>query len=175
MRSGKSSKGRSWSNPMENFLRKVVEGPECYGWDGAKTRGGYAIFAWRGRKGLAHVFIYEETFGPVPEGWDVDHLCHTRECKLGDLCPHRACTRVDHLKAVPHKENVRRGRTGQHWREREHCKNGHPFDETNSMWTSAGWRLCRECHRQSARRAAQKQRDKVSMRLEQEFRDWVFQ
>lgn len=46
---------------------------------------------------MAHRFAYLITQGPIPEGWDVDHLCHNK-----------LCVNPSHLEAVPHSENMRR-------------------------------------------------------------------
>ncbi len=47
---------------------------------------------------LVHRVAYEYIHGPVPEGLELDHLCRTRDCY-----------NPNHLEAVTHKENVRRG------------------------------------------------------------------
>lgn len=46
----------------------------------------------------AHVWAWEDKFGPVPIGLELDHLCKNRPCK-----------NTDHLEPVTHEENVRRG------------------------------------------------------------------
>lgn len=43
----------------------------------------------------AHKFAYLHTKGPVPAGYDVDHIC---ENKL--------CVKPAHLQAIPHSENM---------------------------------------------------------------------
>ena len=44
---------------------------------------------------------------------------------------------------------------GRHWRERTHCKNGHPFDEANTKWIvdkkGRRIRICRACLRYRGR------------------------
>ena len=46
----------------------------------------------------AQRFMYEHLIGPVPEGYDIDHRCRVT-----------LCVNPDHLEAVTHEENVRRG------------------------------------------------------------------
>jgi HNH endonuclease len=48
---------------------------------------------------FAQRVYYEERFGPVPVGTELDHLCRVR-----------ACINPDHLEPVTHAENCRRGR-----------------------------------------------------------------
>ncbi len=65
-----------------------------------KASNGYAMVRTvGGRFALAHRVAYEEHSGPIPDGMQIDHLCGNR-----------ACVRPDHLEAVSHAENVRRGR-----------------------------------------------------------------
>ena len=84
---------RLWSRVL------VVLGPGCWVWSGGKTKG-YGVIRERGRKGrlrLAHVVMYEMVVGPVPDGWEVDHLCRVR-----------ACVRPSHLEAVTGMVNRQR-------------------------------------------------------------------
>jgi hypothetical protein len=37
-----------------------------------------------------------------------------------------------------------------------HCPQGHPYDEANTHWRRSGWRDCRACNRERARRNALK-------------------
>lgn len=65
-----------------------------------KTSGGYAMVRTvGGRFALAHRVAYEEQYGPIPDGMEIDHLCGNRDC-----------VNPDHLEAVSHTENMRRGR-----------------------------------------------------------------
>jgi hypothetical protein len=67
------------------------------------------------RMARAHIVVYEALVGPVPDGLDLDHLCHNadRDCPGGDQCPHRACVEVTHLAPRTRSENLRAsGRVG---------------------------------------------------------------
>jgi len=67
---------------------------DCWTWTGTKNKKGYGE-AWVGGKGRkAHRVAYELAYGPIPEGMQIDHTCHTR-----------ACVRPDHLRPVTNKQN----------------------------------------------------------------------
>ncbi len=73
--------------------------------------------------------------GPIPEGLELDHLCRVRHC-----------VNPDHLEAVTHRENIRRGLGGP----RSHCINGHEFTPENTS-LKRGWQACRACSREKMR------------------------
>lgn len=108
-------------------------------WVGARSKCGYGQIGIDGRTHVAHKITYEMAFGPVPDGLELDHLCRVR-----------ACVRPDHLEAVTHAENCRRGDQGKHLAARTHCVNGHEYTADN-MFLRKGirgvTRICRECGR----------------------------
>lgn len=74
--------------PSERFWAKVAKGDgplACWLWTGAKRRKGYGSF-WLsdGQNVGAHIYAYEESFGPVPAGLDVMHSCDTPSCVRND-------------------------------------------------------------------------------------------
>lgn len=71
----------------------------CRIWQGVKIPLGYGRITRDGKKALVHVVVFEAAHGPVPDGYEVDHRCGQRDCG-----------RLDHLEAVTHAENCRRGR-----------------------------------------------------------------
>lgn len=81
-----------------------VEG-ECWVWErmvsGTKSRYGYFRPGTKAtdRRYMAHRWIYEQRVGPIPEGFQVDHLCRNT-----------LCVRPEHLEAVTPEENQRRTR-----------------------------------------------------------------
>jgi len=83
----------------------------CLHWTGCIMPTGYGQMGVGDRKKrLVHVVAYEIAKGPVPEGLDVDHVCHNADpgCVGGHACLHRRCVNPDHLEAVSRLVNVRR-------------------------------------------------------------------
>ena len=82
---------------------KVDKSGDCWIWTGCRIRHGYGRISGPGRKPLlAHRVAYELTYGPIPDGLELDHLCRNP-----------SCVRPDHLEPVTHLENVRRGDKGK--------------------------------------------------------------
>lgn len=72
----------------------------CWIWQGFKdSRAGYAVIGINGRPRKVHQISYKRFHGEVPAGKEIDHVCGNR-----------ACVNPDHLEAVSHTENCRRGR-----------------------------------------------------------------
>jgi hypothetical protein len=141
---------RTWLQNMTNmslFWDNVSVGHPggCWVWEGPIQIGGYG--SWTGykpkRTRVAHRWSYEALAGPVPEGLDLDHLCHDAGvCPGGTTCPHRRCVNPQHLRPATRKENMARG----HWATKTHCPKGHPYVEENTYRSKTGARTCRICH-----------------------------
>jgi hypothetical protein len=71
----------------------------CWLWQLSKDCNGYARVAHQGRKTFAHCVYYQQRYGPVPKGLELDHLCRVR-----------CCVNPDHLEPVSHAVNCQRGR-----------------------------------------------------------------
>ena len=80
--------------PPERFWSKVEFG-EHWLWRGrTHPMSGYGTYS----RSQAHRVAYEFCVGPIPDGLVIDHLCRIRHC-----------VHPDHLEAVTHQENCRRG------------------------------------------------------------------
>jgi hypothetical protein len=75
------------------FWSKVDKSGECWIWTAGKFAGGYGCY-WDGKSRKAHRVSYEEHFGPIPEGMQIDHTCH-------NTC----CVNPAHLRTVTGKQN----------------------------------------------------------------------
>lgn len=146
----------------------------CWKWTGrGNTRkGGYGLVSDGAAQSSipAHVFVYEQVVGPVPEGMELDHLCNDK-----------GCVNPQHLEPVTRSENARRIHergTGEDTPEKKrvreakrkargsnltgpaqplnsakrYCVNGHKFTEANTyIHPTTGWRTCVACRNRRMR------------------------
>src|SRR5437870_9682976 len=84
--------------PLKRFEATVAYGPGCMLWRGHRDATGYGKCSNGRNITTAQRRAYELYRGPVPSGWQVDHLCRTR-----------ACVNIQHLEAVTCKVNLLRG------------------------------------------------------------------
>jgi len=128
---------------IEKFMSKVKKTDNCWIWTAYKNNLGYGRFCINGITPLAHRISYELFKGYIPQGLELDHLCRNP-----------SCVNPDHLEAVTHKENMRRGNhvnQGWNYRIKTHCPQGHPYSGENLMIKQNG-RGCRECDRTRSRK-----------------------
>lgn len=77
------------------LLANTDQSGDCWLWAGHKTKGGYGTKWFEKRYYVVHRLAYELWVGPIPEGLDMDHLCHQRDC-----------LRPDHLRPATRKQNM---------------------------------------------------------------------
>lgn len=119
---------------------------DCRRWIGARNQYGYGrLTVHKGEKVLVHRLMHELAIGPIPQGYEVDHV-YARGCRFSD------CILPEHLEAVTPRENALRGialRDGAGM-----CRSGlHPMTPDNVHVVAAtGRRRCRACVRDRKRR-----------------------
>lgn len=79
----------------ERFWFKVDKSGECWIWTGARNIHGYGHLEVDGRFIKAHRFSWGLANGPIPDGLEIDHMCHTP-----------ACVNPAHLQLATRKLNV---------------------------------------------------------------------
>lgn len=129
---------------VDRIMGKVrVTDAGCWEFTGCKVRGGYGQIRIAGKGQYTHRVMHELHSGPIPEGYDIDHLCRNR-----------ACCNPSHLEAVTRAVNAARtppGARGQNRatveKAKTHCPQGHPYDDENTRTNAAGHRWCRACQR----------------------------
>lgn len=133
--------------PEVRFLAKVNQaGPvpdlrpdlgPCWLWTGRPSSEGYGVF-WTGERVVkAARWSYEAEHGPLPPGYEPDHLCRVR-----------ACVRPSHLEGVTKAANILRGNgMGARNARKTHCPAGHAYTPENTYSRpSRNERQCRTCH-----------------------------
>lgn len=142
----------------QRFWDKVRKTDGCWLWTGAITAYGYPKYRTYRHVDAAYRVLWEDTHGPIPEGYELDHICHSRDqtCIAGSECQHRRCVNPDHLEPVSGAENLRRAH-----RISDRCRNGHEKTPENiRVRVRPGGvvtRDCRVCLRAQKRKAYAKQ------------------
>jgi len=85
---------------VERFMNHVSPEPNsgCWLWTGIVNNAEYGGFQYEDRIRLAHRVSYFLFKGEIPPSREIDHLCGVK-----------SCVNPDHLEAVSHSVNVRRG------------------------------------------------------------------
>lgn len=96
------------STPEASFAARTVERDGHLIWTGAITSDGYGSIRVSGRMVGAHRYAWEQANGPIPEGMNVDHICHTP-----------VCVNADHLRLANTVQNMQ-NRSGSN-RGRKHA------------------------------------------------------
>lgn len=123
----------------------VAKSNGCWEWIGTRGADRYGRATINKVRGQAHRFSYEHFVGPIPDGYQVDHLCRNTYC-----------VNPDHLEAVTPQVNTLRSTSPSAFNARKtHCIRGHAFTGANLI-VKDGRRACRACRtdRESQRKAA---------------------
>lgn len=133
----------------KKFWDKVDKVGNCWEWIAAKDSKGYGQFWYHGKLQLAYRVSYEDLNGIVPKGLELDHLCRNRKC-----------VNPDHLEAVTHQENMKRGIPYRI--KLTHCPRRHEYTEENTYINPNGSRECRNCRRISIYQFRQRKKSNLN-------------
>ena len=130
--------------PLTRLLEKLNKrGPnDCWIWNGNMGPNGYGLFRWdRTTMIVAHRAAYLLLVGPIPQGFQIDHLCRNH-----------SCCNPKHMEPVTPRTNVLRGDTlAAANLAKTHCPQGHPYDRENTKYY-LNHRSCRICSTARTRR-----------------------
>jgi len=117
------------------FLHKNSTLDPCWLWTAGRKDSGYATFDVNGKTVRAHKWYWEQLNGPVPIGFELDHLCKIRHC-----------VNPEHLELVSHYENLLRSSNIMILNAKKtHCSNGHEYTlESTRLYQ--GRRYCKLCN-----------------------------
>jgi hypothetical protein len=87
-------KTRHTGSPTERFWKHVKKSDSCWLWTGQIHRNGYGLYTATHKTFGAHRYAYADLVGPIPNGYQLDHMCHNR-----------GCVNPDHLRVVTNKQN----------------------------------------------------------------------
>ncbi len=163
----------------DRFWEKVVIDPDgCWLWTGSTRGSGYG----QHRSVYAHREAYEQTHGPIPEGFHIHHVCGRKLCvnpehlvavsrkQHGTLHSKETCGKGHRVvgtnvyvdpktgskRCVECKRAYLRSWSG--WQggtpnsQKTHCIHGHPLSGENLRIDKDGKRRCKECGRTNWRK-----------------------
>lgn len=138
--------------PAKRFWPKTIrdENSGCWEWTAHIASNGYGRFGLNGKARDSHRVAWELSFGPIPNGLSVLHVCDNRRC-----------VRPDHLFLGTQRDNmidaVRKGRMKGRNAGITHCQRDHEFTPENTGWQGVK-RFCRTCDRIRGRESRQQRR-----------------
>jgi hypothetical protein len=118
----------------QRFDQRTIQGDGCWQWTGTSWAGYGRMWDDRTKAMVnVHRIAYELFIGPIPPGHEIDHLCRNP-----------GCCNPEHLEAVNHQTNIKRGKQGS----KIACIYGHDWSNPYNAGTAKnGRRYCRECRR----------------------------
>ena len=84
-----------FSDPEESFAARTEWQGDCLIWTGGKNDMGYGRIWVKPTEMYAHRYAWMKANGPIPEGAEIDHICHIP-----------LCCNPDHLRLADRSENT---------------------------------------------------------------------
>ena len=125
----------------DRFIENVDFTDTCWLWTGNLNDSDYGRFGSGKKSHRAHRWAWEQWVGPIPEGFDIDHICRV----------HR-CVNPDHLEPTTQYINKMRGESPFALNKRkEFCPSNHEYTIENTYTSKSNMRHCRKCGAERAR------------------------
>ena len=140
----------------EKLFSRVVKSDKCWEWQGCKSRRGYGVLSFDGKRYAAHRLSWSiHHKKPIPAS--NEFICHH--------CDNPSCVRPSHLfKGTPRDNVLDMVKKKRHWQNKKRfCYKGHEFIEENIAWSAKG-RTCRQCRKERSRRERGKLTDAENIR-----------
>lgn len=142
---------RSLRDVKTKLMSKVmITNAGCWQWTGSRFKKKYGDYGQIriGRRNdsklrRAHVVSYETFVAPIPNGLELDHLCHNT-----------LCINPEHLELVTHPINMKRRKDSGLLQ----CKYGHVYTKETTFYNVKGKRECRICRKIRAQKWYEKKR-----------------
>lgn len=132
-------------NSVERMLVVDVDtSGDCWLWTGPVGHNGYGKATVLKQTLLAHRVFFAHYKGPIPDGYQIDHLCKNR-----------LCVNPAHLEAVtPNENNLRSESPSSMNAKKIDCVKGHPLSDENLYVTPDNRRQCKTCRRGAVAKGA---------------------
>lgn len=141
-----------YAKAFVRFLSKIqvsethaYNGTPCWIWQGSTNPvTGYGEFKIDARRcavlprSSPHRYAFLYFVGTIPEGQEIDHLCHVRNC-----------ANPLHLRTLTHSENQNNRRNC--YVNSGVCKNGHKMEGDNVRLDKRGRMKCKACNREKVK------------------------
>lgn len=107
-------------NTKQRFESFTKKSGNCIVWKNYLDKDGYGFFYFKKKLRKAHRVSYYLSFGDIPKGMVIDHLCKNR-----------SCVNPSHLRCVTKRQNVLENSNSVAAinSKKTHCKYGHLFDK----------------------------------------------
>lgn len=142
-------------DPMHRFMDKIDIGDNLCWLFPYIDKDGYPILYFGRQTEKGHRFMYTLYKGEIPIGYEIDHLCNTKNC-----------VNPDHLEAVTHEENMFRLFANM-----KACRRGHEYKIGNFriILPKTGYRtrLCLICQKIRDAKAIERRRNARKTHLHQ--------
>lgn len=131
---------------LTRLLAKCIERPSgCWEWQANANPQGYGKFLYQGAHIGAHRAAWVLLRGDIPDGLQLDHLCRNPPC-----------VNPWHLDPVTPKVNTNRGRRAN--ADKTQCPAGHVYSPDITYVDRHGYRHCRPCRANAAKRCRERRR-----------------